>query len=324
MQMLNSLWNVSLSLAAVSLLGMAALLIGRPIRARRNRRIVRSRMCINQVLIKQDLSQRELRKHVAQAAKLNALALIVLEVLSVVRGITRTTFIARLTDVGAAGALRASARQGRPTDRQRAVEALAGFPRMESEVTLQEAWWDENPAVRFAAMRASIDLGAPPAFVDVLRLADCAGPAERTLAANVLASMARANPSAARLALAQAELQSSTRKTLVEALAYSNDPETTEVLLAIAADSDPLVRASAVGAIGLHPSPLSFGTIIGAFKDASWEVRAAAADAAAKVRNISMEPCLKLLLCDEHWWVRVRAAEALRILNPPQQRAGAA
>lgn len=324
MSFLVALWSFALSLSAVSLLGMAMLIVARPIRNIRDKQMARSRTAILAVLTGSDVDDRVLRRHVTRTARLKSLAPIVLEVLAILRGRARTEFIARLTRAGTARALRRCLQYGEAADRQRAVEALVAFAPFESEEALQRAWWDRNSAVRFAAFRASIKIGAPPAFVDLLRLADEAGPSDMALALDVLRRMAARQPQAACSAILHTSLRSTTRIALIEAVATNLDSRSTDVLLATSGDSDPAVRASAVGAMGWHPMPLVFAAIVKAFTDEAWAVRASAAEAARRARLSASEPLLRLLLTDEHWCVRLRALQALAVLRPVLRASDAA
>ena len=78
MNLLSFLWTLSVSLASVSFFGLAMILIARPFGAWRDRRIARARAGILQVLMKSSISTRVLRRSVRRAARLDALAPLVL------------------------------------------------------------------------------------------------------------------------------------------------------------------------------------------------------------------------------------------------------
>jgi HEAT repeat protein len=48
----------------------------------------------------------------------------------------------------------------------------------------------------------------------------------------------------------------------------------------------------------------------------SWEVRAAAAEAAGQIGLITLGAQLRQLLADPEWWVRFRSGEALARMGP--------
>ncbi len=315
MVLLGFLWNFALSLTAVSVLGMTILIAARPIRGWRERRVGRSRAIILQVLVDPDISARKLRRHVMRMARLGALAPIILEVLAIVRGSARKSFVEQLTDAGTARALRESLLYGKSRDRRCAAEALAAFAPFEAEAALQRAWWDADPRVRFAAIRASIEIDLPPAFTDVLRIANQAGARDLAPALGLARLMATRFPRAARVALVEAALPSHTRVALIEGLAISVDVLSIEALLVTSLDPCPAIRAAAMLAIGRCPGSVGLAAVVRGLGDGDWMVRANAAAAAGKARLTTCEPLLRLLTRDEHWWVRLRAGEALERLS---------
>ena len=315
MNLLSFLWTLSVSLASVSFFGLAMILIARPFGAWRDRRIARARAGILQVLMKSSISTRVLRRSVRRAARLDALAPLVLEVLGLVRGETRKDFVEDLTRAGTADALRRGLQDGKPQDRQCAAEALAAFAPGESEAALQQAWWDSHPDVRFAAMRASILIGAPPAFSDILAIAGNAAPRNRARALALTKLMAEKFPRNGRHILVLADTPIATRVAIIEGLAANLDQGAFDALIAIADDAAPQVRAACIAAIAQRPGVASDELVMRGLGDADWTVRASAALAAGRVRLARAEPELRALRHDEHWWVRLRASEALLVLE---------
>ena len=257
MNLLSFLWTLSVSLASVSFFGLAMILIARPFGAWRDRRIARARAGILQVLMKSSISTRVLRRSVRRAARLDALAPLVLEVLGLVRGETRKDFVEDLTRAGTAEALRRRLQDGKPQDRQCAAEALAAFAPGESEAALQQAWWDSHPDVRFAAMRASILIGAPPAFSDILAIAGNAAPRNRARALALTKLMAEKFPRNGRHILVLADTPIATRVAIIEGLAANLDQGAFDALIAIADDAAPQVRAACIAAIAQRPGVAS-------------------------------------------------------------------
>jgi len=240
---------------------------------------------------------------------------LVLEVLGLVRGETRKDFVEDLTRAGTAEALRRRLQDGKPQDRQCAAEALAAFAPGESEAALQQAWWDSHPDVRFAAMRASILIGAPPAFSDILAIAGNAAPRNRARALALTKLMAEKFPRNGRHILVLADTPIATRVAIIEGLAANLDQGAFDALIAIADDAAPQVRAACIAAIAQRPGVASDELVMRGLGDADWTVRASAALAAGRVRLARAEPELRALRHDEHWWVRLRASEALLVLE---------
>jgi hypothetical protein len=314
---LGFVWALSASLAGVSLFGLAAILIARPFRARRNHRIANARTAILRTLVDPHIPTRVLRRDVGRATRLDVLAPVVVEVLALLRGSARQNFVECLTRAGAAGALRNRLLLGGPQDRQCAAEALAAFARGESEAALQQTWWDHDPVVRFAALRASIMIGAPPAFPDVLKVAACASARGRAQALLLTRLMAETFPRTAREMLSRVETSIQARVAIIEGLAANLDQATFEALLAVSDDSAPQIRVACLRATARRPGPVSEALIMRGLKDPDWSVRASAALAAATVRPANARIALGHLTTDEHWSVRLRAREALVILDLP-------
>lgn len=324
MGLLTFVWSFALSLAAISFLGMAMLLVSRPVAGLRARRIATSRGVILQVLVNADVPESRLRRHVARAARLGTLAPIILEALAVVRGPARKCFLDPLTQAGAARALRECLASGKSRDRRCAAEALAAFAPFESQAALQAAWWDTDSAVRFAAIRASIEIEAPPAFIDVVEIARHAQRRDHAPALGLVRLMAAKFPSAACAAIVESSLPAFTRIALIEGVASTTDAGVIDALAAASQDPDPLVRCAATLAVGAWPGPIGLAIVVQGLNDGVWMVRANAAISAGKARLMTCAPLLRLLLFDSHWWVRIRASEALQRLAASQRKVSAA
>lgn len=317
MTFLEFIWALSASLAGVSLFGLAAILIARPFRAWRNHRIANARTAILRILVDPRIPPRVLRRDIDRATRLDVLAPVVVEVLALLRGAARHNFVECLARSGAAGALRKRLRSARSQDRQCAAEALAAFARSESEAALQQTWWDPDPMVRFAALRASIMIGAPPAFPDVLKAAACSSPRGRAQALVLTRLMAEQFPRTARERLSHAGTSIQARVAIIEGLAINLDQATFEALLAVSDDSAPQIRVACLRATARRPGPVTEALIMRGLKDSDWTVRANAALAAVTARLASSRNELEYLTNDEHWSVRLRAREALVILDSP-------
>ena len=322
MGLLAFLWCLSLVMAGVALVGASILLVCRPGREWRDRQVSQARSGILQVVLDPLLSEKQLRRHVARAARLATLPQVILEVLGLIRGSARISFIERLTRAEAAERLRLQIRHGTPRDRRYAIEALAAFAPAESEAALQAAWWDHDLVVRYSAMRASLDNGSPPAFSDVLQKANSVQGRELVLALGLTRLMAARFPRAACIALTESDLSAPTRVALIEGVATKPEATSFEALATASWDPQPSVRAAAVMAIGNWPGPVSLAIVLRAFADSHWPVRAAAALISGKARLVATQAALQMMTTDPHWWVRVRASEALQQLEDTKRLAG--
>ena len=324
MSSLLLLASFATGLALFSVAGMLALIVGRLVRTRRQASMARCRGEILALLTNPQGGSERVRALGARAARQGALAPIVLEVLGVVRGEARTAFLARLADAEATTCLRHRLRRGRSADRVRAAEALAAFDPREGASALQRACSDTDHRVRFAAFRASIEIGVPPAFDQMMHLALTSPASQQGRALSLLERAASACGKEASHALLRTDLPPVVRIALVAGLGESGGMASADVLVVTAMDRDANVRAAAIGALAAIRAPRGFATIERALRDASWPVRVRATVAVGALQLRSARGALRELLRDESWWVRLRATEALEALGPaPQARSRA-
>lgn len=314
----------ALALAFCALAGMAALIGARVLRGRRSEKVARCRAGILALLKGAPAPDANVRALVDRAARLGELASIILEVLTVVRGDLRLAFLTRLADADAARRLRQSLRRGGGADRVRAAEALAAFDIRDASAALRRAWSDRNSRVRFAAVRASIEIGAPPPLDFLLDRAARASGAEKSRALVLVEHLASSAPREAAQALLRNDLAPPVRVALIEGVGATRDMTCAQAIAVVALDTDVDVRAAAIGALGSLGSPQGFNAVLRALRDPAWQVRVRAAAAAGELRLALALPALQVLAQDANWWVRLRAQQALEALASMQPRAAGA
>jgi HEAT repeat protein len=100
----------------------------------------------------------------------------------------------------------------------------------------------------------------------------------------------------------------------VAVLGWLKDERALAPLAALAtADDDTEVRRTAVGSLGFAPTlhEVAINALLGALRDAVWQVREEAATTLGKLRAQVARAALVAALGDDYWQVRVRAVRAL-------------
>jgi hypothetical protein len=323
MGLLHAVTSLASGLALLSLSGMGALILARLAQAHRRALVASHRREILALLTSPPDRDTQLRAHVTRVAQHLALAPLIIEVLAIVRGETRAVFVARLARAGAAQHLRSSLQRGHIAGRVRAAEALAAFDARDGAAALQRAWSDNDHRVRLAALAASLEIGAPAPFNDVLRMAMTVPLALRGRALTLLERAATASAGEAAVAALRGELPPTVRIALAEGLGQTRRSSCADALVTMARDPNADVRAAAIGALAATGAPQGHAVVQHALHDPSWPVRARAAASAGALRLRSALGTIQHLRHDENWWVRLRAGEALDAMAAPPARARA-
>lgn len=176
---------------------------------------------------------------------------------------------------------------------------------------------DPHRAVRLAAARGLGRVG-DPRFVEALLSAIPSGRTSRAQIAEVLLSLgAGAHPRLRELVmdLARQEGTSMLRATTLEVLALAGDLEAGPYIRFALEDEDLEVRIAAYRAARLLSLDLRPYELRRGFRDPAWPVRAVAAQTAGAIREVGACGELARLLSDDEWWVRLNAANALRLMG---------
>lgn len=309
------LWLLAACMLSVSAGGFVLLLIDRSVRNKRSKAIAASRALILGLLADGCLTDLDLRRQVRATDRQGVLASVVLEALSLIIGTPRRAFVDRLAGAGAATRLRRRANIGSRNARLQAIAALGAFSDAGAAACLMRLWRDPDPWVRLAALTASLRTSLAPGFDTAVSRAAAVGPQLRGRAQRLVRAVAAANIVPARHAVLRRELPCWLRLALLEALRLNPDPAVLPQLLSAAMDPDAEIRASAVRTLGEIGAPEGFGAIIDAIHDVAWPVRVSAVSAAGALRLEAARAHLAQRQEDGNWWVRLRAGEAMRLLD---------
>lgn len=320
MTRLYALWVMSLAVCAISLLIMLALIVARVINNRRaaSQQSERRRM-VPLLLGVQPSSERI--PNVQPASDL--LTDVAIELVQMVRGTDKEAFVARSYRLGVDATLRHRLRRHRsPRLRLAAAEALADFEDEQSMSHLSEALDDKNSDVRLSAAIALANAGkAPPVSVLVDKLG--IGSTENSmLVVSLFRDIAAYRPGEIRALVEDERTHPSVKAAAIDALAASGDYSLVPVVVSLSLKADPFGEELPryLRSLADFGHPAAAPAIEHALDSPAWTARAAAAQAAGKLRLRSTVERLASLLGDPQWWVRFRAGEALASLGKPGHR----
>lgn len=315
MTTLTSLWEASLLLCAVALLGVAALLLARVIGEGRVARREAMRRQLLPALLKGDTvatADRGLARKVA--------ATLTIELAELVRGSDREAFVNAAEATGAADELARRLHSRTAQDRLVAAEALAMFPSRRDAVA-KVALEDRNPDVRLGAALALAGEGRAPPIADLVRKLGIGSEENSLLVVSLMRDFVRTDPHAVEALLYNLDVPDAAKLAATDALAESGAVDHAPLLawMAEASGEETYLRPRIFRALGRIGHPAGHEAILsGLFSDA-WYVRASAAEAAGRSRISAAAERLGELLDDEQWWVRFRAGQALTRLGSAGQ-----
>lgn len=312
MAWLALLWAYALSLVAISITGMTALVLRRLLRERADAR----RLMHRQALIVALLAP--IAESSGRAAPLAALdgetaAETLLEILTLVRGVERERIIETARDRGAPPVLRRQLAKGGVRTRILAAEALGFFPEAETLRALRRAEQDMDARVQVAALKSMVELGAPFSIDDLL--ARIGAGSRLSSLVSVLRMAVASQPTEAIGALSRPGSPTPVRIALIDSLAATHVSGSVDTIAALTDDENIEVRAAAIQALGVLAHSTCASIIAKALSDQDWRIRLKAAEAAGRLGLVEFSEPLCALLSDEIWWVRFRASEALAALG---------
>lgn len=317
MGLLSGLWWASLVLAAAALLWMGWLILARLRRERVDARRAADGRAVSLAFVAIMSGDEDAPARLApfeHRARLVAETL--LELLSLVRGAERERLIASLRGLNLDERLRARLFRGGRAGRLAAAEALASFPGEATRVALENLYRSAGDAeLRVAAVRALIEIGAPPRIEDLLIELESRALTDSPLYRPVVRRVAADAPEPALLAMERVAFSPAGCALLADALGAMGDYRALGPLMLTASSGQAVVRAASVRALGELGHPAAEAAIGQALTDAEWEVRSEACEAAGRIGAATLTPALVERLADEIWWVRFRAAEALAALG---------
>jgi HEAT repeat protein len=305
---LETLWWVALGIAGAALLIMIGLILARLVFGWTGRAREAERRRLIPILLGSRPPTR-----LGRRARGDLLAELSIELIQLVRGSDRERFVEAATRMGVPQRLRHQLTSGSPRVRLSAAEALAEFPDEATVDGLAAALRDRNSDVRLSAALALASAGKAPTareLVDILGI----GTAENSLlTVSLFRDIAASKPDEIRSLILDPSVPSGAKAAAIEALSASGDYSLVPLVTTLAVTAD--VRDEAMprylAALGDFAHPAAEPAVRRALGSPSWEVRAAAAEAAGRIGLFRLGAHLRELLGDGEWWVRFRAGEAL-------------
>ena len=241
------------------------------------------------------------------------LATLLVELIQLVRGSDRERFVEAATRLGVPERLRHHLNSGSPRVRLAAAEALAEFPDERSVERLRAALRDRSSDVRLSAALALASVEKTPPARELVDLLGIGTTENSLLTVGLFRDIAARHPDEIKALILDDSVPADAKASAIEALSASADYSLVPLIAGLALSSDGEDRALPryLGALGAFAHPAGEKAVKRGLSSPSWEVRAAAAEAAGRIGLISLGAQLRELLADREWWVRFRAGEAL-------------
>ncbi|MFM0703506.1 HEAT repeat domain-containing protein [Paraburkholderia sediminicola] len=222
--------------------------------------------------------------------------------------------LADLEDEAVLGPIVAALRTDVSSDvRAQAAEVLGAWERADAVEALCEALADGAENVRDAAAQSLSNLKDPESGPLLAPWTTHRDPFVRQAALRGLRELRYAGALEPALA-ALAASEDVVRLEAVSVLGWLKSEQALGPLTAVAAqDPNAAVRRAAIGALGIGAAATedTIAALLGALRDAAWQVREEAATTLGKLRVQSARDALVAMLNDDYWQVRLQAVRAL-------------
>jgi len=317
MDLFELVYDATLGLTALSLIGMLAIITRRAFLTWRTRRDTAQKNRLTDQVLQYLESPQQSGDLRAELKRSNRRLFIQLfeDLIQNVTGEYARRLVQLMRDVGLVDEYMAALKAYAWWRRAEACMDLAWFNEPRVVAALEAALDDSRYEVRVEAARSLTRLGAVSSVSNLIaKLAmDEAHPL------TVIDIFRNLGPGAVPelVAIIESETAESAKRLATEALGYSGDLRAVEALLELCQHPSAALRLRVVQALGLLEDPRSSATIWKALSDSSWEVRAEAAICIGRLGLHEAIPDLEKRLDDEQWWVRYEAAEALFTLGDP-------
>lgn len=314
MSALLFIWYLSLALSGAAIGIMIVLILARLVHQRRVRRhAARRRELVRGVLEGRTPSRAELR-----ALPRDLVADTFLDLINLVRGDERASFIDQAVELGVADRLGRRARSGSARTRLVAVRSLADFHDENSLRLLHASLDDRNADIRLAAALSLAEAGRSDDIHALVERLGLGTEQDSLLMVTLFRVVAEDRPEEIKALVFNPDTNVQARLAAIEALVATGDytlvPAIADLALAAPDESEELPRY--LRALGMLGHPAARAAVMDGLNRPSMGARAVAASAAGRIGLPETADRLCELLDDPEWWVRFRAAEALVDLGP--------
>lgn len=242
-------------------------------------------------------------------------ASVCIELLEMVRGGQKRAICAAGGRYGVPERLRRQLRMRSWGKRLAAAEALANFDGDENAAALATALDDRWPAVRLAAAISLASNGRAPPLDELVAKLGLGTEESSRFILRLFKEGAARDPQEVEALLDNDAVPPAVKTDAADALAAQGGYESVDAIAALVLDADAPEEVDTVpGLVRIlgdlaHPSAAE--AVSHALDSDLWQVRAAAAEAAGKIRLSDRVDRLSDLVGDGHWLVRFQASEAL-------------
>lgn len=312
---LQIVWTLSIALATLSLVSLAALIGARLLRQHRDKDLIDRRKHLTNELLRYALSGGE---HpvlpVRTQHQRDTATQIALDAFSILDDAARARITDVLCKVSLDASLRSAARRGRIPQRIAALEALRLFPGAATRRSLEQAQASSNFRICLAALRTRVELGDLPYLGAVLKLTERPEGGKSLSLFKILEACVRADLPVALRHLTP-DQPPKARIMLLKAIGTTGSWAAFRDIANASIDPDPEVRAAALTALRAMAVPAALPIFTAATQDPDWQVRLKAVEGIGQLGNREDRASIESLLNDPVWWIRFRADEALRRLD---------
>ena len=312
---LQSVWTLSIALAALSIVSLAVLIGARLMRQHRDKGLLERRKHLSSELIRYALLGGAPPAIPVRTPHERAVALqIALDARTILDEEARARVSDTLRQVSLDASVRRTARHGRVPDRIAALEALQLFPGEATHTALEYAQASRVFRVCLAALRTRVELGDLPDLAAVLKLTERPEGGRALSLFKIVEACVRADIPGA-LNLLAPDQPPKARIMLLKALGATGSWAAFRDIGQASLDPDPEVRAAALTALRAMAAPAAVSIFTAALGDPDWQVRLKAVEGIGQLGKPEDRSCIAPLLNDPVWWIRFRADEALRRLD---------
>lgn len=320
------IWNISLSLSALSLLMFGFLIVRRAWDELRTRKLaVRRRAVRYKIYMLLDLDSERFRRRCTDPAyftprERRLLHDECLALCQVIKGSDQERLIELMRRMHFHRDDLRDLRSAAEDLRYGAVVSLGYFNDARTRDALLAALGDRSDAVCLAAAHSLLALDALPPLAVLLERFVARGLLQKAACRTLFHRLARSKPALLREALARHGTDAGIRALVAEGMGHSSSYDVLPDLQQLCSDPVPLVRIEALHALMRLEHPSSVAAVLQRLDDEQTEVRAAAAHVAGELGIIEALPQLEKLLDAENWVLRFNTALALYRLGVAGRR----
>lgn len=314
MTFLQAIWWISLFMALLSVLIMTGLILRRWVIQSRQAWWLKRKEELTAVVFEHmgKPDTHSVLKEKMSGKDLRLIQEIIHELIEVVGGETETDLLELLNEIGGFDAALQDVKSKNERQRMKAVGVLSLFNNDPQAIeALRSVLDDPFPRIRRTAADALVDMGAEIPIGELIEKLDVENDIRPRLLREVFRKIApRSVPEM--IDILKSNASPAVRELIINALGDANDYSVVEVLNDEMKSPVINIRAEVLRSLATIGHPSAQSAVLLGLRDDAWEVRTQAAICAGRIGLSEALPDLIRLLNDPQWWVRFRAARALK------------